>query len=82
MNVYGAANSVSEHNMHQEVRQADFFCISGHKSVQEDLIFEEPGNVASNLNGEIFSDPHRTLENICNKDMNGNNIIRMGIRIK
>ena len=46
----GVSNSISEHNIYQEVSQSDSFSNAGHNSVLQDPIFDKLQNIPSNLN--------------------------------
>ena len=65
--VLGVSSSIPEYNIHHDVSHSGSFRNSGHKSVREDLTFNEPNEIQSNLNREALTEPRKALENIRHK---------------
>ena len=75
--VSGVSNSISEHNIYQEVNQSGSFSNYGHKFVRGCPIFEEPHKIPSNLYEEILI--RKALENIRPKNINTLRLAQLNI---
>ena len=75
--VSGVSNSISEHNIYQEVNQSGSFSNYGHKSVRGCPIFEEPNKIPSNLYEGILI--RKALENIRRKNINTLRLAQLNI---
>ena len=53
-NLFGGSNSISEHNIQQEVSRSDSFHNSGYNSIPEKLISKESHKIPSNVHRKIL----------------------------